>query len=219
MLAWSVAPSRAPRPDATWGDSMTPDPGRTNSTVADLHPWQQPASDTLLPWLTCRTKPTSGTDPVVRSTAHNAPVCAKAATFPPGRAASGVRDPFDAGLKRRRQCPRWFITARLGDWGVLMNGPVTVLDLDAALDRYQKAGFTIEPSEGGPRSGWSYVTQFHCTSSRFHCTSSNAKSMIRSEQAATCSCAFGMLTSVAATAPRSPCSPIKPVLPRSRAPR
>jgi len=100
-----------------------------------------------------------------------------------------------------------------------MNGPVTVLDLDAALDRYQKAGFTIETSEGGPRSGWSYVTQFHCTSSRFHCTSSNAKSMIRSEQAATCSCAFGMLTSVAATAPRSPCSPIKPVLPRSRAPR
>jgi len=93
-----------------------------------------------------------------------------------------------------------------------MNEPVTVLDLDAALDRYQKAGFTIEPSEGGPRSGWSYVTQFHCTSS-------NAKSMIRSEQAATCSCAFGMLTSVAATAPRSPCSPIKPVLPRSRAPR
>ena len=164
-------------------------------------------------------KPTSGTDPVVRSTAHNAPVCAKAATFPPGRAASGVRDPFDAGLKRRRQCPRWFITTRLGDWGVLMNGPVPVLDLDAALDRYQKAGFTIEPSEGGPRSGWSYVTQFHCTSSRFHCTSSNAKSMIRSEQAATCSCAFGMLTSVAATAPRSPCSPIKPVLPRSRAPR
>jgi hypothetical protein len=46
-----------------------------------------------------------------------------------------------------------------------MNESVTVLDLDAALDRYQKAGFMIEPSEGGPRSGWSYVTQFHCTSS------------------------------------------------------
>ena len=45
---------------------MTPDPDRTNSTVADLHPWQQPAA----------------TGPVVRSTAHNAPVCAKAAAFP-----------------------------------------------------------------------------------------------------------------------------------------
>ena len=100
-----------------------------------------------------------------------------------------------------------------------MNESVTVLDLDAALDRYQKAGFTIEPSEGGPRSGWSYVTQFHCTSSRFHCTSSNAKSMIRSEQAATCSCAFGMLTSVAATAPPLAVFAYQAGLARSRAPR
>jgi hypothetical protein len=45
LLAWPVAASRAPRPDATWDDSMTPDPDRTNSTVADLHPWQPPASD------------------------------------------------------------------------------------------------------------------------------------------------------------------------------
>ena len=93
-----------------------------------------------------------------------------------------------------------------------MNESVTVLDLDAALDRYQKAGFTIEPSEGGPRSGWSYVTQFHCTSS-------NAKSMIRSEQAATCSCAFGMLTSVAATAPPLAVFAYQAGLARSRAPR
>ncbi len=36
----------------------------------------------LLPWLTCRTKPTNGTGPVVRSTAHNAPVCAKGRHIP-----------------------------------------------------------------------------------------------------------------------------------------
>jgi len=73
LLAWSVAPFRAPRPDATRDDSMTPDPDRTNSTVADLHPWQQPAA----------------TGPLVQSTAHNAPVCAKAATMSRSRKSGG----------------------------------------------------------------------------------------------------------------------------------
>lgn len=93
-----------------------------------------------------------------------------------------------------------------------MNESVTVLDLGTALDRYQKVGFTIEPDEGGPRSGWSYVTQVHRASS-------NAKSMIRSETAPTCTCAFRILTAVAATAPGTLCSPITPALPHSRAPR
>jgi len=45
LLAIAGGPFQGPRPDATRDDSMTPDPDRTNSTVADLHPWQQPASD------------------------------------------------------------------------------------------------------------------------------------------------------------------------------
>jgi hypothetical protein len=52
---------------------MTPDPDRTNSTVADLRPWQQPASNR----------------PVVRSTAHTTIYSSgsptKAAIQPPSR--------------------------------------------------------------------------------------------------------------------------------------
>ncbi len=49
------------------------------------------------------------------------------------------------------------------DWGVLVNASITfervapvipVLDVDAALDRYQRLGFSIESYEGGARYGF-----------------------------------------------------------------
>ena len=71
---------------------------------------------------------------------------------------------------------------------------VPVLDLDAALERYRRLGFVVEPYTGGERYG--FVDR---TASR--CTSLNGPSMIPTEPALTCTCTSPTPTRYAQSGP------------------